>query len=373
VEKPVLSVFRGFSAPVHIKYAVGSEQSDAELAFLMAHDSDSFNKWDAGNRLQTALLLDLAKAHQQAAAGATTAALPPLPSSFVEAMRQVVTSCDAAGKATDHSLVAYALIMPDGMTLAQDMEVIDPDALHAAVRHAKRSLALALQPELEALYAALDTSEPYTFSPTEVGRRKLRNVCLDYLSAAEGGGDADATARARAAARAKLQFDTATCMSEKVAGLSCLANMPDSVPERALALQAFYDDADGDALVINKWFMIQAMADTENQLDSVNALKGHPDFTLSNPNRARALIAAFAGNSKHFHNKDGSGYSFIGDAVIEIDRLNPQVAARLAGALSQWRRYDPSRQALMRAQLEAIKATDGLSKDTFEVVLRSLK
>jgi aminopeptidase N len=365
-ENPVLSIFRGFSSPVKIKYSQGSEQISNDLAFLMAHDSDSFNRWDAGNRLQTELLLDLVKTYQSN----TEATLPPLPKSFIDAMRQVITSCDGDGITSDHSLTAYAMTFPDDATLAQAMNPIDPDAIHAVLKHAQRSLAKELKQELETLYMSLKPKEDYEFTPQAVGRRKLRNVCLSYLTSTDASSDDTLSI---AATRAMQQFNDATCMSDKVAGFNALVSLPSSVTERQLAIDKFYSDADGDALVLNKWFTIQALADDANQLEAVKTLKKHPDFTLANPNRARSLISAFATNSKHFHSKDGSGYEFIGDSVIEIDKLNPQVAARLAGALSQWRRYDDDRQSLMKIQLERIKATEGLSKDTYEVILRSLK
>ena len=178
--------------------------------------------------------------------------------------------------------------------------------------------------------------------------------------------------QAAAVARVKAQFDGAQCMTEKIAALGALVSKQDC-PEREAAVAAFHSAAAGDALVLNKWFAIQAMADRPDLLAAVQSLKQHKDFILSNPNRARSLISSFAGNMKHFHASDGRGYAFIADCVLELDRLNPQVASRLTTAFSQWRRFDGARQALIRAQLERIKAADGLSKDTFEIVTRSLK
>jgi aminopeptidase N len=203
---------------------------------------------------------------------------------------------------------------------------------------------------------------PYQFTPQEVGRRRLRNTVLDYLSADKDG---------VAARRAKAQFDGADCMTDKVAALASLASLP--CEEREAALQTFHRDAAGDALILNKWFSLQASADLPDQLARVRALKQHPDFTISNPNRARSLVSAFAMNMPHFHAADGAGYQFISDSIIELDALNPQVAARLASSFSQWRRFDEARQARMKTELERIQGTEGLSKDTFEVVSRCLK
>jgi aminopeptidase N len=355
-EKPIASVLRGFSAPVRLQF--NPVQTDEELTFMMAHDSDSFNKWDAGNKFQIMLLLSQIKAIT------TDSDLPPLPESFISAMRQVISSC-ASGVA-DPSLIAYAMQLPDGTTLSQEVYVIDPDAIHAAIKHTKKSLAIALKAELQTVYDSLTGSGPYEFSASEVGRRRLRNTCLDYLSAADSVEDA--------AERAMGQFKTANCMSDKLAALSALVDLPMASPERSKALSAFYEDAKGDALVLNKWFAIQASASVDKLLDLVQDLKKHPDFTMTNPNRCRSLVQVFAG-SKHFHATDGAGYAFLADNIIELDVEinNPQVAARMAGVFSRWRKYGPERQILMKAQLERIKNTPGLSKDTLEVVSRSLK
>ena len=156
-----------------------------------------------------------------------------------------------------------------------------------------------------------------------------------------------------------------------MAALSALVSMP--CEEREAALTTFHKDAAGDALILNKWFALQAAADLPDLLTRVKTLKKHPDFIISNPNRARSLISMFAGNMAHFHAVDGEGYKFIGDCIVELDALNPQVAARLASSFAQWRRYDEKRQARMKIELERIQGTEGLSKDTFEVVTRCLK
>ena len=171
--------------------------------------------------------------------------------------------------------------------------------------------------------------------------------------------------------RRQAQFDSATCMTDRIAALASLVSRP--CPEREEALVAFYEEAAGDALVLNKWFAIQAMSDLPDLLSKVKELKSHPDFIISNPNRARSLISTFASNNAHFHAIDGEGYKFVSDFIIELDALNPQVAARLASCFSQWKRFDQGRQLLMKTELERIKGTDGLSKDTFEVVSRCLK
>jgi aminopeptidase N len=276
-------------------------------------------------------------------------------------MRKVLESRKTSTSGLDLSLIAYAIQLPDMLTLSQEMEIIDPDRLHLARKHVQGSLAIELFSELQSAY--LDTQGPaaYVFSPEEVSRRRLRNTCLAYLTSVES---------KAAIELAYTQFVNANCMSDKISALSSLAST--SGPEREKVLQQFFTDAAGDALVINKWFGIQAMADRKGLLNDVKQLKSHPDFTMTNPNRARSLISVFAGNMPYFHAQDGKGYEFIADCVIEIDKCNPQVAARMAGSFSQWRRFDTARQTLMQQELNRILSTQGLSKDTYEVCSRTL-
>ena len=196
----------------------------------------------------------------------------------------------------------------------------------------------------------------------EVSRRRLRSTLLDFLSALKD---------EESVQRAKAHFDASNCMTDRVAALGALASM--AGPDRESALAAFHSEARGDALVLNKWFGIQGLADLPDVLEKVKQLRAHPDFVISNPNRARALIGAFAGNMAHFHAKNGEGYQFVADAVMELDGLNPMVASRLCNVFAPWRRYDEERQGLMRGELERIKTKSGLSKETYEVVLRCLK
>lgn len=352
-EPPIASLLRDFSAPVKLNYAL----SDQDLAFMMAHDTDSFNKWDASNRLSSSVILNLASKSVEDIKAST------LPADYVEAVRAVLRA-SLEDPAADKSLVAYALQLPDETTLMQEMPVVAIDSLHAARGHVKATLGSLLKAEFEAIHkanTAAPTSE-FKFNPEEVARRRLQNTALDFLASEKS---------AESAKRSKTQFDCANCMTDKLAALACLASQP--CAEREAALQAFHTDAGGDALVLNKWFAIQAMADLPDLLSRVKELKSHPDFLLSNPNRARSLISTFAANNVHFHATDGEGYKFIADCVMDIDALNPQVAARLAQAFSQWKRFDADRQCLMKEQLQRVKDKQGLSKDTFEVVSRCLK
>ena len=259
--------------------------------------------------------------------------------------------------------MAYALQLPADASLMQAVDVVHVEKLVAARRRVKRALAQQLMAEFEAVYALTSSAETeYKFTPAEVARRRLRNTCLDFLTS---------LGTESALQRASAQYTTATCMTERIAALGCLSSHPGALRDAAVA--HFHKFAEGDSLVLNKWFAVQAGADLPDLLTRVKELQQHPDFLISNPNRARSLLSTFAANLPHFHAADGSGYVFTADNIIVIDSLNPQVAARMALAFSQWTRFDDARQALMRAQLERIRATTGLSKDTLEVVSRCLK
>lgn len=355
--QPVVSALRNFSAPVKLEL----EQTDAELCLLMAHDTDPFNRWEAGNRYFTKLILGLAG--QPVESIAATA----LPEALVQAVRVTLQSAarfQEPNSGVDPSLIAYALELPDLATLINEVSVTDIDRLHAAHTHVQRSLATTLATEFRTVYdlASVRLEDAYQFVPSEVGRRRLQNTCLEYLTC-QGG--------AAAAQLAKNQFDRAACMTDKLAALRALASLPDTAEAKA-ALETFYQEAAGMTLVVNKWFAIQASADHPTVLQRVKELKQHPDFLLSNPNRARSLISRFTANLPHFHAADGSGYAFVADSILELDALNPQVAARMVTAFAQWKDFDANRRGLMEAQLRRVLAQERLSKDTLENVQRCL-
>ncbi len=345
-ERPVLSLLRGFSAPVRLR----AEQSDEELAFLMAHDSDPFNRWDAGQRLATRVLLALA---DDARAGRPLVC----PEHLAQAFRRVLET-----SASDPAFAAEALSLPGESYLMDQMAVADPDAAHTARDFLRGALAQALRGPFEATYRASQGEGPYRVEPREMGRRALKGLCLAYLSEIPGPNQA---------APAVDQLRRADNMTDTMAALSVLANL--DVPERTEALDAFYHRWHADPLVVDKWLALQASSRLPGTLAEVERLLTHPAFELRNPNRVRALIGAFAhGNPVRFHAASGEGYAFLAERVIELDPLNPQVAARMLAPMSRWRRFDPARQALMRAQLERVLAREGLSKDVFEVASKSL-
>jgi aminopeptidase N len=352
--RPVPSLLRGFSAPVKLHVALSRD----ELAFLMAHDPDPFNRWDAGQQLAAALLLDLAA---DARAGRTLALAP----AFVDAFGRIL-----ADPHLDGSLQSLALGLPAEDVLGQEMAVIDPDALHAARDFAVAELARCHREALEAIHArlALATANgdaragAASDGQAAVDARRLKNTCLRYLAAL---GDPGWTAQVAA------QCESARTMTDRQAALRILVDLEG--PERERALERFHAEWRDDPLVLDKWFALQAVSARADTPERVESLYRHPDFSLANPNRVRALVGTFAsGNPVRFHDASGRGYRFLADAVLDLDPKNPQVAARLVSSFSQWRRFDPGRQEAMRAQLQRIAEVPRLSKDVRENVDRTL-
>ncbi|WP_442505249.1 aminopeptidase N [Novipirellula sp. SH528] len=343
--KPIASVLRGFSAPVRLRM----QRNNEELAFLMAHDTDSFNRWDAGQTLATKLLLDAANSVKE---GKTL----ELSEQFRDAFARVLSdeSVDAAFK-------ALALTLPRESVLGQEMDVIDPDSLHTARRFYRKRLAESFQTELTALYNDLAGDGPYKNDQKSINRRRLKNVVLAYLSALDS---------PESVTLIDGQFRQADNMTDKQAALSLLANL--DVPERDAALSAFYEQYKADPLVVDKWFAVQAVSSREDTIEHVKQLTAHPDFSVDNPNRVRALIGAFTQNQVRFHQADGAGYRLLADYVIKIESANPQLAARLVAAFNSYRRFDESRQTLMQNELKRIAEHPGLCKDVHEIVQRAL-
>jgi aminopeptidase N len=331
-EKPVPSLLRGFSAPVILHYPY----TDAELLHLLAHDDDPFARWEAGQRLAADIIL-------------RRRGKPP--AEFLAAARAVLSG-------RDHAFVAEMLTLPSEAFLAESLEVVDPDALHAARLALRRKIAEALQPELTAAYRALEDDAPYSPDPASIGRRALKNLCLGYL------------VELGLTPLADDQFRRADNMTDAMAALGCLANA--DCPEREPALQAFYEKWQSEPLVVDKWLSVQATSRLPDTLARVRQLLAHPAFDLKVPNKVYALVRAFAANHVRFHVADGAGYAFLADRVLELDRLNPQVAARMARGFDRWRKFDADRQAHARAQLERIGAAKGLSRDVAEIVTKAL-
>lgn len=343
---PVPSLLRGFSAPVRL-----AGMPRERLRFLAVHDSDPFVRWDSGQQYATALILDLVAQYR---AGT--------PLSFDEALAEAVRAT-LAGAEADPAFAAEALALPGEGIIADQMEIADPEAIHAARQHLRAEIGRRCARELRAAYEALIEAPgtPYRVDGRSIGRRALRNACLAYLAAAGEDGVRLAAA----------QYDAAANMTDRLAALSLLSDTTD--PARDAALAEFHARWRGDDLVLDKWFSIQAMSARGDTLAQVRALYAHPDFDLRNPNRARSLIGAFAaGNPRWFHDASGEGYRFLADAVMALDPINGATAARLVGPLGQWRRQAPERGAPMRAELSRIAALPGLSRGTFEKVSKAL-
>jgi aminopeptidase N len=343
---PVPSLLRNFSAPVKM-----SGMPLDRLKFLAIHDADPVARWDAGQRAATRILLDrVAMLHEGKA-------LPPLDPELIAAMRH-----NLAESVRDPAFAAEALSLAREISLADEMAVVDVEAIHALREDARAAIATALSAEFAAAYRDLADPGPYRTDGASIGRRALRNVCLAYLAAAD---------EAEGARIAKAQFDAQQNMTDVMAALAVLVEI--DCPERDKALAAFYEKWQDDPLVIDNWFALQARSSLPDTVAAVRRLTDHPAFARSNPNRIRALVGAFSqGNQLHFHTASGAGYRFLAEEVLAIDRPNPQIAARLVQPLGQWRRFDPARQALMRGQLQRIHDTPGLSANTFEMVSKSL-
>jgi len=343
--KPVPSILRHFSAPVKVNI----DFTDDERLFLMAQDSDEFNRWDAGQQLAVKLILQLIKDFQQG----KKLKLDP---SFISAFNKILGS-----SLSDKAFQAFALSLPAETYLADFMKVIDPTAIHEARRSLQRALATELRETFFAVYYTNQDAGPYRADQSSIGRRSLKNTCLSYLMELDEPGIRKLCME---------QFKTAGNMTDVMASLANLANT--DCPERPDALASFYEMWKDDPLVMDKWLSIQALSRLSSTIGTVKALTNHPAFNIKNPNKVRSLIGAFSANTVRFHDPGGEGYSFIAEQVLAIDPLNPQIAARLVSAFTMWKRYDEKRQALMKAQLERILNTPKLSKDVHEIVSKSL-
>ncbi|KAB7687657.1 Aminopeptidase N [Plesiomonas shigelloides] len=342
-QAPVISLLREFSAPVKLDYPY----TDKQLTFLMAHARNDFARWDAAQML-IGKYVRLNVANWQAGNALE------LPIEVVDAFRAVLLD-----EQLDPALAALILTLPKETELAELFDLIDPDAIRAVREFIRDELVLELNDELRAVYQAHVLPE-YRVEHADIARRALRNTCLSYLAFAEG---ADALVR--------RQYEQADNMTDTLAALSAAVSA--ELPCRDNLMQHFADKWQHDGLVMDKWFMLQATSPAANVLENVKALMQHPSFSLANPNRTRSLIGAFAsGNPSAFHAKDGSGYRFLTDVLVELNSRNPQVASRLIEPLIRLGRYDAERQQLMREQLLRLQKLDNLARDLFEKITKSL-
>jgi len=344
-EAPLLSLGRHFTAPAVFKAPLDRKAR----ASLMKNDADSFNRWESGQILARELLLDMA---EQAKSGAA----PNADAIYIDAIGEALARAE-----DDHAFAALMLVPPLEDELAMAMSPVDPDAIHAARTALIRAIAAAHGARLEGLYKKLGMQGAYSPDAASAGRRALRNACLRYLTAAND---------EAAAALADTHYRAASNMTDMIAGLAALTRT--NSMRRDAAFADFYDRFRADALVLDKWMSLQAGSPLPGTVHGVRALMKHPAFDIKNPNRVRALVGAFSANHLRFHASDGSGYALVGEVTRTLDAINPKVSSRMASAFENWRRYDATRQALMRAELEAITKLPGPSSNLFEVATKML-
>ena len=344
-ESPVPSLFRDFSAPVKVCYDFSPEQ----LATLIAHDSDAFVRWDAAQRFAENAILEQCQRH---ASGLEMV----LDLSLVKAFRGILSDGHA-----DPALLAEAMTLPDEDYLAEQMEVVDVDGIHVARGFIKKGLANELKSHFSGRYTELNDGQAYQKTSAAMARRALKNICLYYLLETEEG-----------ESLTSAQLKSSDNMTDTLAAIKGLILM-DS-PKAKTALSEFESKWKADALVMDKWFIMQAIKPGPATVNRVRELMQHPAFSIQNPNKVRSLIGVFSMlNPTGFHAADGSGYAFHADRVIELDGLNPQIAARMASAFNRWKRYDENRKTLMKTQLQRIAAVENLSGDVSEIISSALR
>ncbi|MEE9927226.1 aminopeptidase N [Microvirgula sp. AG722] len=340
--KPVPSLLRGFSAPVRLTY----DYSDSELAFLLAHDRDDFARWEAGQQLAERMLLALYRASVD---GLELA----VPDDFICACRAVLVDT-----ALDPAFVALALVLPSENELLEKIDAADPERIRQVRAFARAELARQLRADLIAAYELNDIKP---FSHEHAGQRELKNLCLGYLAALDDPLAIDL---------AVSQCRNADNMTDQIGALNALRDIRH--PDRDAVFNEFAHRWIDDALVMDKWFALNAASHRGDTLQMVQDLLLHPAFSLRNPNKARALLGSFGRNIAAFHREDGAGYRFMADQVLAVDAINPQVAARLVAAFNRWKRVDPARRQMMQAELERLIAHPALSKDVYEIVEKNL-
>ncbi|GJM13842.1 MAG: aminopeptidase N [Pseudohongiella sp.] len=351
--EPIPSLLRGFSAPVRLRY----DYSRSDLLFLMVNDSDGFNRWNASQLLTIGLIDELQLDLQ---AGKTL----ELPESLVEAYAGVIDST-LSDPGLDKAMVAQLLTLPTVGFLIERSEVADVESIHAVREFLLNGLAEKFYSSFLEVYRANTSDAAYAADAESIARRSLKSLALSYLM--RGSND-------DAVALAQKQFAEASNMTDQLAGLRCLVNSPAEAASelKRAALDSFYVQWSHEPLVVDQWFVVQAVCQLPGSLNQVKQLLEHENFDIRNPNKVRSLIGAFCGqNHVGFHDASGEGYEFLADQVLILDKLNPQIASRLLTPLTRWRKFDAKRQALMQAQLQRIKAQGELSKDLFEVVEKS--
>jgi len=348
-ENTEVSVLRNYSAPVKLNYALNNKQ----LAFLVANDSDEFNRWNCAQQLGLNIMLALVDDYQQ---GKKLI----LDTFFISTLKKVLID-----ESLDKALAARIISLPSEDYMGQNMSTIDVDAIYHVREFCKQTLVYELMDEFVAVYKKCQDSN-YKLTPDAMGQRSLKNICLSYMMCSQTD-----TAKKAATEMAQKQYKNSNNMTDQISALRCLAHYSENAGSQAL--EDFYQQWNDDSLVIDKWFIVQATATGLNAFQAVQSLLEHEAFDLSVPNRVRSLVGAFTqSNAVEFHHLSGQGYEFLADIVIKLNKTNPQIAARLLLPLIQWKKYDANRQLMMKAQLQRIFETPDLAKDVFEITNKGL-
>jgi aminopeptidase N len=344
-EQVMISAFRGFSAPVILT----TDQSDAELARLMVCDSDAFNRWEAGQQLATRTMLAMLEAQNEEWSGIAQ----PLVAAFADILVR---------EPLDMALAAEMLVLPGEKYIGEMLERVDVHRVREVREALKLELASANETQILAHYRACIESGAYQLNPDAMARRRLKNICLGYLLHLQREAYFELCAD---------QFDRADNMTDQIACLQIVVHCRHPLRDRIAA--QFYQQWQDNALVIDKWFRVLGSNQAEDALDQIKPLFDHPAYSLTNPNRARSLLGAMIANSSAFHQSDGSGYALAAQKLLQLDAINPQVAARLANPLVHWRRLVVQQEALMKSQVEAMLSSGKMSNDLNELLTTSLK
>ena len=351
--EPIPSLLRGFSAPVRLQY----DYSRDDLLFLMVNDSDGFNRWNASQLLTIGLIDEL---QSDLAAGRDLA----LPQSLVDAYTGVLDST-LSEPSVDKAMVAQLLSLPTIGFLIERAGVADVESIHLVREFLLNGLSVKFYSSFLDVYTNNTSDAEYAADAESIARRSLKNLALSYLMRSD---------KDEAVALAQQQFVQASNMTDQLSGLRCLVNSgaEAAVELKRDALASFYKQWSHESLVVDQWFVVQAVCQLPGSLAQVKQLLEHADFDIRNPNKVRSLIGAFCGqNHVGFHDTSGEGYEFLADQVLVLDKLNPQIASRLLTPLTRWRKFSAKRQGLMQAQLRRIKAQEELSKDLFEIIEKS--
>ncbi len=344
-EKPVLSILQGYSAPVKIHF----ERDDDELAFCMAHETDDFNRWEAGQQLSTRLILSMVESIN---AGGDLV----LPEYYINACQKILLD-----QKLDKALIARAITLPSLTYVGEMMTVIDVDAIHQAREFIYEKLALELKDDFINVYQD-NAQQTFSLSPASMGERFLRNQALSYLMYSGQEGESIALE----------QYQNAENMTDQMAAFKSLVHFETSSADSVI--EKFYQQWQDEHLVMDKWFTVQATIPHISSQARVNQLFSHKDFDLKNPNRVRSLLGAFcAANPICFHDVSGFGYDLLGRHIEIIDAMNPQIASRLSVPLTRWKRFSETRQKLMKEQLQRLISLPDLSSDVSELVEKSLR